>query len=180
MLNRLTLFAAEPPAADADLFSALGINWQLLIIQIIAFLILVFLLGKFVYPWLMKQVDERQANIEKAADAATQAQKAAAESQQETAALLAEARAEAADIVSTAKLEAAEMMTLSEKKAVEKAERIVAEASVQLEKDIATAKVALRDETMALVAEATAKVTRGAITPKADDALIRQALKERA
>ena len=63
----LSQFASEAAAADKDLFSALGIDWRLLILQIIAFLILVVLLGKFVYPWLMKSVDERQAGIEAAA-----------------------------------------------------------------------------------------------------------------
>ena len=54
-------YFAESSSASGNVFIALGIDWRLLILQIIAFLILVWLLAKFVYPWLLKQVDERQA-----------------------------------------------------------------------------------------------------------------------
>lgn len=176
--NLFTQFAAETPSEDAGLFGALGIDWQLLIVQIIAFLVLVALLGKFVYPWLMKQVDERQANIEKAAAAASEAQKAAAQSQEEVASLLAEARKEAADVVETAKLEAAEIMQSAEVKAKTSAERIVADAHTQIGKDIAAAKAELHDETLALVAMATEKLIGVELTASIDDARIAKALKE--
>ena len=97
MVSTLTHFASD--GAAGDIFTALGIDWKTLILQIVAFLILVWLLGKFVYPWLMKSVDERQKNIEEAAKAAKQAQESAAESEAETAELLATARKEAAEIV---------------------------------------------------------------------------------
>lgn len=177
-MTHLRQFAAETAEAEAGLFGALGIDLRLLILQIIAFLILVFLLGKFVYPWLMKQVDERQANIEAAAKAATTAQKAAADSQEKVAHLLAEARKEAADIVSTAKLESAEIMAHSEKKAKQQAERIVTEAQAQLEKDVAKARKALHNDTLELIALATEKVVGGALTNKIDNDRIAKAVKE--
>jgi len=171
-------FAAETAEAETGLFGALGIDVRLLILQIIAFLILVFLLGKFVYPWLMKQVDERQANIEAAAEAATSAQKSAAESQEQTAHLLAKARKEAAEIVSTAKLESTEIMIASEKKAKKSAERIVSDAHSQIDKDIANAKKELHNQTIELIALATEKVTAGALDGKIDNDRIAKALKE--
>ena len=67
-MNFLSQFAAET-TTNKDLFTALGIDWRLLILQIIAFLVLVALLGKFVYPWLIKSVDARQDGIEAAAKA---------------------------------------------------------------------------------------------------------------
>ena len=72
-MNFLQTFA-ETAETDGGLFGALGIDWRLLILQIVAFLIMVWVLGKFVYPWLMKSVDERQANIEAAAKAAKKAE----------------------------------------------------------------------------------------------------------
>jgi Kef-type K+ transport system membrane component KefB len=51
---------AETNAASGNVFKSLGIDWQMLILQIIAFLLLVFILGKWVYPWLIKSVVERQ------------------------------------------------------------------------------------------------------------------------
>ena len=176
-MNFLTQFA-EAAETNNDLFGALGIDWRLLVLQVVAFLILVWLLGKFVYPWLMKSVDERQKDIEAAAKAAKKAQESAAESQAETAELLAEARKEAAEIVATAKLEAGEMVSTSEAKAKSTAEKIVADAHAQIEKDIDKARRELHDETLDLIALATEKIVRKKMDKKADEALIADLLKE--
>jgi len=176
-VNFLTQFA-EAAETNNDLFGALGIDWRLLVLQVVAFLILVWLLGKFVYPWLMKSVDERQKDIEAAAKAAKKAQESAAESQAETAELLAEARKEAAEIVATAKLEAGEMVSTSEAKAKSTAEKIVADAHAQIEKDIDKARRELHDETLDLIALATEKIVRKKMDKKADEALIADLLKE--
>jgi F-type H+-transporting ATPase subunit b len=170
--------AAATTEQSGDVFSALGIDWRLLVLQIIAFLILVFLLGKFVYPWLMKQVDERQAAIEAAAKAATEAQASAAESQDRVTELLAEARAQAAEIVDTAKIEASSMLSASEERARSTAEKIAAEAQANVDKSIETAKRELHDETLDLIALATEKVIHTKLDTKADAALIASALKE--
>jgi len=169
---------AETAAPKEDIFTALGIDWRLLILQIVAFLILVWLLGKFVYPLLMKSVDKRQEDIEAAVKAAREAQKNAAETQEETAKLLEEARAQATDIVATAKLEANEIATSSEARAKASAEKIVADAHDQLQKDVEAAKRELHDETLQLVALTTEKVVRAHHNKKADDALIAELLKE--
>ena len=168
---------AEATEAQGDIFSTLGIDWRLLIIQIVAFLLLVALLGRFVYPWLMKSVDERQANIEAASKAAVKAQKAAQANQEKVAELLAEARKEAAEIVSTAKLESAEMISTSEKRAQKSAERIVADAHDQLEKDVANARKQLYNDTLELVATATEKVIGTKLDAKTNSDLIANAVK---
>lgn len=176
-MNFLTTFA-ETAAAQEDIFTALGIDWRLLILQIVAFLILVWLLGKFVYPLLMKSVDERQKNIEEAASAAKKAQESAAESEAETAELLTQARKEAAEIVATAKLEASDIAATSEAKAKSTAEKIVADAHAQMTKDIDKARRELHDETLELIALATEKIVRKKLDKKADEALITEVLKE--
>lgn len=180
-MNFLTLLAhAAEPAKEAqdDLLSALGIDWQLLIVQIVAFLLLVWLLGKFVYPWLMKSVDERQKNIEQAAKAAQEAQVSAAESEAQTAKLLRQARKDAAEIVETAKLEATTLASQSEARAKSTAEKIVADAQAQIERDIDKARRELHDETLELIATATEKIVRKKLDKKADESLISDALKE--
>ena len=176
-MNFLTNFA-ETAEANEDIFAALGIDWRLLILQIVAFIILVWLLGKFVYPWLMKSVDERQKNIDDAAKAAKKAQEFANDSEAETAKLLAEARKESAEIVATAKLEAAEIASTSEAKAKSTAEKIVADAHSQISKDIDKARRELHDETLELIALATEKIVRKKLDSKTDAALITEVLKE--
>jgi len=174
-LNQFAHEATEE--VQADLFTALGIDWRLLILQIIAFLILVYVLGRFVYPWLMKSVDERQANIEAGAKAAAKAQEAAEENKEQVAALLDEARKQAAEILGTAKLESSEMLSASEKKAQTTAERIVANAHDQLGKDVENARKVLYNDTLELVALATEKVVTKKLDKRADSDLIADAVK---
>lgn len=176
-MNYIYQFASET-GAETSLFGALGIDWRLLIIQIIAFLLLMVVLAKFVYPWLMKQVDQRQADIETAAKAATEAEKAAAHSREAVAELLDEARKEAADIVATAKLESAEMLQASETKSRDQAERIIKDAHEQLDRDVAEARKTLYNDTVELVAAATEKIVGTELTKKVDNDRIVAAIKE--
>lgn len=177
MVSTLTQFASTG-AASGDIFTALGIDWKTLILQIVAFLILVWLLSKFVYPWLMKSVDERQNAIEAGAKAAEAAQEKAAKAEKDIAKLMSEARSEASDIISTAKEEATAAIEAAESKAKLHADAIVSSAHEQIEKDVLAAKKTLRDETIDLVAEATEKVIGHVVTAKVDEKLITTAVKE--
>ncbi len=178
MEHTLTLVAAAQPAESKDIFSSLGIDWTLLIFQIIAFLLLVVLLGKFVYPYLIKSLDDRQEKIEAGVKAAQEAEQKAASAQEETAALLKEARKEASGIIATAKSEAAASIAAAEDKAKARAERITEQAKEQIDQDIAAARKTLRQDTIELVAMATEKVVRATNTEKTDTKVIEKALKE--
>lgn len=179
-MNFLTQFAATEEAASGDIMTTLGIHWELLVFQIIAFLILVWALGKFVYPWLMKSVDERQAKIEESVKAAEEAEKKAESVQEDIAKLLKEARTEAKDIVTTAKDEAAAMVADAESKAKSRAEKIVKDAHDQLEKDVIAARKALHNDTIELVALATEKIVGASVNESIDKKIIADAVKERA
>lgn len=179
-MDILTQFAAAEAHAGEkqDIFGALGIDWQILIFQIVAFLVLVWLLGKYVYPWLMKSVDERQEKIEESVKAAKQAEEKAESAQEDIAKMLKTARKEAAEIVATAKDEATAMVEASDKKAKQRAEKIVADAHEQIEKDVIAARKALHNDTIELVAMATEKIVGKAVTDKVDDKVVAAAIKE--
>jgi F-type H+-transporting ATPase subunit b len=155
----MTQFAA----ADSGLFGVLGIDWKLLLLQIVAFLVLVWLLGKFVYPWLMKSVDARKEAIQSTLEAADEAKQKADKAEKEVAKMLQKAREQAADIVTTAKDEATAAVESAETKARQHAETIVANAQTEIQKNISAAKRELYNETIDLVAAATEKVTVGAL-----------------
>ena len=63
-MNNLILFAnTEATGEKTDLFSSIGIDWKLLALQTLAFLILLWFLKKFVYPSLVAMLDKREAQI---------------------------------------------------------------------------------------------------------------------
>jgi len=177
MTHPLQQFAAD---SSGDIFTSLGINGQMLLFQMVAFLILVFVLGKWVFPILMKAVDDRQDAINAGAKAAEEAEKKAAEAQEEVAKLLKEARTEAKDIVATAKDEATAMIADSESKAKTRADKIVKDAHEQLEKDVIAARKALHNDTIEMVALATEKVVGKTVNDSVDKKIIADAVKEQA
>jgi F-type H+-transporting ATPase subunit b len=173
-----TQMAETASSGEKGIFASLGIDWTLLVLQLIAFLILVVLLRKFVYPVFIRVIDERQEKIDESVKAAQAAEQKAESAQEDIAALLKEARKEAKDIVTTAKDEAAAMVEASDKKAKQRAEKIVADAHEQIEKDVIAARKTLHNDTIDLVALATEKVVGASVTDKIDSKIIANAIKE--
>lgn len=170
--------AATAEAENSDLFASLGIDWKMLLLQSIAFLILLWLLSKYVFPVLIKMIDEREAKIAEGQKAAEEATKQAESTKDDVAKLLKEARREAAEVVATAKDQANKMIADSDEKAKQRAERIVASAQDDITKEVDAARTALRNETLELVALATEKVAGSAISKSVDETQIKSALKE--
>lgn len=173
----ITQFASES-APSGDILATLGIDIKLLVFQIVAFLVLVALLGKFVFPVFVKIIDKRQAAIEESNKAAVEASKHAEKAQQEIGALLKTAREEAAEIVTTAKDEAHDLVARAEEKSKAQAEAIMESAKADIEKQVVAAKKALRSETLQLVALATEKVVGEGVNRISDEALIKKALED--
>ncbi len=173
-----TFAAAESHAEKADILTSLGIDWTLLAMQAIAFLILVWALGKWVYPVFMRIIDERQTKIDESLEAARVAETHANSAQAEIDKKLAEARKEAKDIVATAKDEATAMVAKANEKSKATAEHMLASAQGEIAKEVLAAKKTLHNETLELVAQATEKVIGKVHSAKADKAVIASALKE--
>ena len=170
-----THFAAEE--AGGDIMSALGIDWKLLVMQLVAFLLLVWALNRWVFPVFFKIVDKRQAQIEESNRAAVEASKHAEQAQAETEKLLKKAREEAKDIVATAREEAVSLVSEAEAKSRQQADHMVADAKDQIAKEIVSAKKALHNETVDLIMAATGKVLDGTVDAKVDKTVVARALK---
>lgn len=173
----LTQFAASE-VGDTDLFATLGIDWMMLGLQLVAFLVLVAVLGKFVYPVFMRIIDEREARINESLASAREAADRASNVQQEIDEKLATARKEAKSIVATAKDEATSMLAKADEKAKSSAEHMLETARDEIAKEVSSAKKALYNETIDLVALATEKVIGSKLDAKTDKAVIKKALEE--
>ena len=178
ILTQLATTEGAEAAADSGLLGSLGINPQMLLFQVIGFLILVWVMGKFVYPILIKQVDARQEKIEASLEAAREAEKHAASADARIDAQLKKARQEAQEIVATAKEEATHLLDEADKKSKANAEITLKKAHDEVAREITAAKKALHNETLELVALATERVIGATHTAKADKSVISDALKE--
>jgi F-type H+-transporting ATPase subunit b len=172
----LTVLATTDSAANPNLFQALGLNVQLLVEQGLAFLLLVFILGKFVYPALIKAVDDRRAAIEAGLQEAKESQEVLEKAEAKVAEMLEEARKEADEILARTHQEAASVVAEAEGKAKTRAEQIVADARQQLNVDVAKARETLKKDTVELVALATERIIGEKLDERKDADLVKKAL----
>jgi F-type H+-transporting ATPase subunit b len=148
----------------------------LLIEQGLAFLILVAILAKFVYPTLIKAIDSRRDQIEAGLKEAKDAQAASERAQEQTGKLLEDARKEADALIARAGQEANALVADAEEKAKARAEQIVADARTQLQADISKARQELKAETVKLVAVATEQIIGEKLDTTKDAALIKKSI----
>lgn len=169
---------AATETQEAGILENLGIDWTLLILQAIAFLLMVFVLAKWVYPVFMRIIDDREAKIAESTKAADEAKAKADEAELEVQKALKIARREASEIVATAKEEATNAIAAAEAKAKTRAEKIVEAGHEQIQKDIQAAQKTLHNETLELVARATETIAKAKMTDAHDADLIKTAVKE--
>jgi F-type H+-transporting ATPase subunit b len=176
MFNMQFIFAAAEAESKGNILSSLGIDWKLFIGQAIAFAVLLGILARYVYPVLIRSIDERRATIEAGLREAKESQDALANAEAKVEELLAKARKEADEIVGRSHGEAQAMVAEAETKAKQRAERIVADAHNQLEAEVVKVRSALKKETLQLVALATGKVVEEKIDAIKDAQLIESAI----
>jgi F-type H+-transporting ATPase subunit b len=158
------------------LLTALGIDGKALALNAAAFLVVVWVMGRFVYPPLMKALDAKRDELEATAKAKQAADKQLHEAEAAAAKIIAEARTAADAVVAEARDEADERIKTAEQKADKQADRIVAEAREQLAQDVAKARRQLKTETAQLVVSATEAVLAEKLDDKHDTALVARVL----
>ena len=178
-MEAILVFAATEAAAEnTGLLGALGVDVRLLVVQAIAFLILLWALSKFVYPVISGMLDKREETIREGIEAAEKAEKNATEANEKVDALLSDARKQANEVIAGAKDEAGSIVEAANASATKQTERMLERANTEIEKGVETARKALRDETIDLVSLATEKVVGSAMTEKVDRKVVASALKD--
>lgn len=170
-------FGAEA-AESAGGLSALGLNVQSFLFQLITFVIVLLILRKFVFGRLVATLEARRKAVEASLKNAETTADELKKTEAHVAQMMKQARAQADDIVAVAHKEAAALVEEAETKARKRADHIVSEASAQLEQDAKRVRQQIRQETVQLVAAATEKLLGEKIDAKRDSALIERALKE--
>lgn len=130
-----------------ELLTKLGIDWKILGAQIINFLILAFVLYKFVYHPVLDMLEKRSKTIESGLSAAKKseerlaeierlAQQRMSETQREIGALLEKSRADAEfmkkDILATAQTQADDLVTRTRLQIAEEKEKLLAEVKAEV------------------------------------------------
>jgi F-type H+-transporting ATPase subunit b len=154
----------------------LGINWYLLISQLINFGLLAFLLIYFLYRPVLNALHNRQMRIQESIENAEQVKQQLARAQQDYEARLNEARQEAAQIVAQASERAQAVRDEIIAQAREEAERIQAEARQQVQQEREQMLRGLQSQLANIVVQTASTVVGQELDGRRHDRLIEKAI----
>ena len=128
--------------------------------QLIVFLILVVFTIKFVWPPIVKALDERANKIAEGLAAAERGKSDAEQAEKRVAETLAEGRQQVAELVTNADKRAAQIVEEARTQAQEEAARIVAQARAEVETETNRAREVLREQVGLLAVKGAEKILR--------------------
>jgi F-type H+-transporting ATPase subunit b len=149
----------------------LNINLTL-IIQMIVFALLVWATMRFIWPWLMSQVEERQKKIAQGLAAADKGEAELAQARASADAILREARERAGQIIQQAQHRANDILQQARLSATQEGQRLVASAQQQIGLEASRARESLRREIGGMAVAAASKLLEREIDPRAHEELI--------
>ena len=145
-----------------------------LIIQMIVFLILVGFTMKFVWPPIVKALDERAKKIADGLSAADKAKSELAVANKRVEAQLSAARDDAAKRLADAERLAQQMVEEAKTRASEEGAKIIASAKSEAEQEAVKAREILRDQVAALAVKGAEQILRKEVNPTVHAALLSQ------
>lgn len=146
------------------------------VIEIIAFLIMLGILARWVYPMISRVATARQQQITEALDRAEQERNDAAQRLEQATSQLEEARQQASQVVSGASRSADQIRAEARERASEEAKRIAEAAARDIEAERLRAVQSVRGEVADLVVVATERVIGQSIDDAQHRRLIEQAI----
>lgn len=148
------------------------------IVELIAFLIVVFVIGRYILPYITKPMEERQATIRQALADAEEAKRRAAEAEEEYKRVIAEARSEARSVVDEAGKLGERVRADRRQQAEEEYERILARAREDIDAQTRRATEELRRSAADLAVTVVEKVIGEGLDTSAQKALIDRTIAE--
>ena len=145
-----------------------------LIVQMIVFALLIFITMKWIWPPILKAMDERTRKIALGLAAAEKGEQALAEARGNADVIIREARERAGQILDQAQHRANEIVEEAKGTASSEGARIVAAAQAQIELEAARARESLRREVAGIAVSAASKLLNREIDARAHAELLEQ------
>ena len=144
----------------------MNINFTL-ISQAVAFSIFIWFTVKFVWPPLLRAIEERQKTIADGLAAGERGRHELELASQRSSDVLKEAKQSASEIILQAEKRASEIVEESKRTAKEEGDRIILGAKADIEHEVFSAKEALRQHVAELAVAGAAKILRREVDAKA-------------
>jgi F-type H+-transporting ATPase subunit b len=157
---------------------ALGLDLWGLIVQLIAFIVFIYLFWRYALGPITNMLDERSQRIADSMAAAENMRREMAAASARNEEILAEARQQAQQIITQAREVGDATMARAQKEAGEQAEAYLARAQATLRQETEQARLQLRQELADLAVMAAGRIVKKELDPAAQARLIDDALAE--
>jgi len=164
-----------------DILSSLqsiGFDWRVALAHVVNFLLVLWLLNKFVFGPLQKKLNQRQEEIQTGVEDARAAEKKLQKAKQRRQEILKNAQKQRQQILSEAREQAASVRDKAHQQAEKEAESIRADARKQIKKERKEMKDELREHTGDLVISAAEKLLQREVNKDDHDRLVASAITE--
>jgi F-type H+-transporting ATPase subunit b len=158
--------------------SKLGINLGFFIFQLLNFGVVFFLLARFVWPRVLKMLDERAERIAHGLEDARAAEESRENAQREHDKLLAQARAESQRIIEEARQRGDEQLKQMQREATGEAEQMRAQARTLAEEERNRILTDTRDQIVSLAIAAAERLIGDSLDEKRQKAIIKRFFSE--
>lgn len=161
-----------------EIFKTFGLDLTLTAAQIVNFIIILYVLKRFVYKPLFNVLKKREELVKESVQNAEDSKKALEKAQGKEKELIKEARANADQILKDAKEQASAILKKSEEDAKKQKQQILQEAKEQIEIETAKAQAELNKHVAQLSIELLKKSLDNVFTDKEQSELVNKAVKE--
>lgn len=138
--------------------NGLGINVWMFGSQLVSFLVLLFVLWRWVFPVLMRTLDKRALTIQEGVENARKAQRDLSEAQQRIAGMMEDARLQAQQTLDQALRAGEHIRTEIEQEGRDRARQLIEQAQTRIQQEVAQARNELRREVADLAIMAAERV----------------------
>jgi len=149
----------------------MNINLTLLM-QAVAFGVFIWFTARFIWPPLMRAIENRQKQIADGLAAGEEGRHSLANAEKRVAEILTDAKSRASDIVAQGEKLKSEAIEQSKAEARAEAQRIIAAAKTEIEQEVYRAKESLRNQVADLAVAGAAKILKREIDAKAHAELL--------
>ena len=140
--------------------------------QALVFAAFIWFTMKFIWPWLLRKIEERQKTIADGLAAGEQGRRSLELSTRQADEAIREARARAAEILAQAEKRSAQLIEEARQAAKDEGSRELAQAKAEIEQQVTRAREELRDRVASLAVAGAEKILRREVDTRAHSDLL--------
>lgn len=161
-----------------EIFETFGLEWQLVVAQIINFIIIYFILKKYLYKPLLRMIAQRQDLAKESVEKSQESEKVLEKAEAQEKIIIQKAQTSSKQIITDAKETAEEIVKSAEIQAKKQSEATIAEAKIQIQQETEIAQAKLNEYVSTLSIQLLKKSLSNVFTEKEQQEIIQRAVKE--